>query len=335
VNKASPSPNKEKHGNPFGEEQLWSGKLPSWLWLLQFLILGPFILALFSPVGLAVVASVKETGADGGNTLVPYMTAALFSILVMLPITPFMHRVTHHIPLFLLAVFAATLIYNLVAFPFSASSRYKIYFRQDVNLDTGESALHYGGVMDYVQQALAELPSAAGKNISCVGKNHDRPDLDYCTYDGSDVLPLVGRNVSGVAKKDLASWVSFNSTRLKNSNKARLEIDGKETRVCGVVFPEPVSSFQVIGGNARDERFGPAPDGGVDYIMLYRRDWSKPFTVDVEWPRIPEKDVEVYCKWNDVQYIPALREALQYAPEWVAITKMEDGLVRGSKTYKV
>lgn len=320
---------------PFGHEQPWSAKLPSWLWFFQFLLIGPFFLAVFGQLGLSLVASVKETGADGSNTLIPYLLVAITSILLVLPITPFAHRITHHIPILLLVVFAATLTYNLIVFPFNSASRYKIYFSQDVNLDTGESFVHMMGVEEYVRQALAVIPSAMNSQVSCEAKASDRPDMGYCTYNGSAVLPAVGPKHA-----KLSDWIAFNATR--KSHKLHFEIDGVETRVCGVRFPEPVSKFQVVGGNSADSRFGAIPKDGLNSIMLYRRDWDKPWSVDVEWPAgtdLDKKiDVEVFCKWNDANKqgaIPALDQALQYTPDWVAITKLNDGLVYGNKSYTV
>ncbi len=156
---------RDKRG-PYGSEQLWSSKLPSWAWVLQFLVSGPFLIILIAQNGLLMVSAVAQTGSDGGSLLAPYLITAFFSILFLLPITPYIHRVTHHVPMFLLAVFVGTLIYNLVAFPFSAENRYKIYFKQTVNLDTGLSRVHYVGLREYVERAVADLPSATGKGIN-------------------------------------------------------------------------------------------------------------------------------------------------------------------------
>ncbi|KAK9768985.1 hypothetical protein SCAR479_02229 [Seiridium cardinale] len=329
------APGEDPASQPFGHEQLWSGKLPSWLWFFQFLLLGPFFLMLFGQLGLELVASVKETGADGSNTLVPYLLVAIVSILLVLPITPFVHRVTHHIPLVLLVIFAATLIYNLVAFPFNVSSRYKIYFAQDINLDTGESFAHFMGAEEYVRQALASIPSAMDRGITCETKASDRPDMGYCSYDASNVLPKVGGH-----EEKLADWVKFNASRY--SNKLYFQLDGVETRTCGVRFSKPVAKFSVSGSSPQDDRFGAVPKEGLDSILLYRRDWSKPWAVNVEWSKETNLsgkiDVEVFCKWDDANQqgtIPALDQALQYAPDWVAITKLGPGLVYGNKSYRV
>ncbi|KAI0124161.1 hypothetical protein BJ170DRAFT_585983 [Xylariales sp. AK1849] len=326
---------------PFGDEQLWSGKLPGWLWILQFLLLGPLSIILFSQMGLILVAALKETGADGGVTLFPYLTAAVFSIAILLPVTPFIHRVTHHIPLLLLAVFIATLAFNLVVFPFSATSRYKIFFVQRVDLDSGHGVVQYTGAEQYVRPALAQLPSAMGKKITCdsIGSTH----LATCSYDVSDELMP---RVSSQLKRDVGDWISFNTTRISNSTDAQFWIDALNTKTCGMRFTEPISSFQLLGGGVNSVHFDPdkmPEDAGLHSIQLYRRDWKKPWQVNVEWPKdakgIASKfEVEVFCKWNDANNgaIPAVDEVLQYAPDWVAITSSgSDGLVIGSKTTKV
>ncbi|KAH8652146.1 hypothetical protein BX600DRAFT_386977 [Xylariales sp. PMI_506] len=320
---------------PFGDEQLWSGKLPSWLWILQFLILGPFFIILVAQVGLVVVASIKETGGDGGSTLVPFLAVSFFSILILLPLTPFTQRITHHVPMLLLVVFIGTLVFNLVVFPFSSSSRYKLYFQQDIDLDSGKSLVHYVGGEQYVRQALADLPSAMDKKVVCVAKSAARPDHAYCTYDGSDILPLV-------SKKATSDWISFNSTRAAGSNTAQLTLHGEETRVCGLRFSKPLSRFQVRGGAKHDERFGRMPAEGLDNLLVYRRDWDTPWTIDVEWAAQEELsseaiDVQAFCRWNDANSgaVPALDEALQYIPKWIAVTKLNNGLVEGTKAYKI
>ncbi|ORY71395.1 uncharacterized protein BCR38DRAFT_479891 [Pseudomassariella vexata] len=317
----------------FGYEQEWSKKLPSWVWFLQFLLLGPFLLILFGQAGLELVASVNQTGADGSSLLLPYLLVAFFTIMTLLPLTPFVHRITHHIPVLLLVVFVATLIYNLVVFPFSAESRYKVYFRQTIDLDSGVSTIKYTGIDEYVRQAIAELPSALGKNVTCESSNPEQAYFVACSYDGSKVSPAVARG-------NYTDWIALNITRPKAPNQARFKINALETRTCGLRFNKAISSFQVVGGNSQDDRFGDWPEGGVKSILLYRREWDKPFTVDVEWDaRNAESGLRglVYCDWDDATKgkIPAYDEGLQYAPDWVALTKESWGLLHGSKAFKV
>ncbi|KAI1501069.1 hypothetical protein F5X99DRAFT_383780 [Biscogniauxia marginata] len=340
VNKARSTKAGESH--PYEFEQPWSRNLPSWTWILQLLILGPFLIILIGQNGLVLASAVSQTGADGSSLLTPYLIIAFFSIFLLLPVTPFMHRVTHHIPIFLMLVFVGTLIYNLAAFPFSQDNRYKIYFQQTVDLDTGSSKVIYAGIQEFVEKAVAELPSAMGKKVTCDSDSGLRPGLSTCSYDGSDIPPnVVKTNPKGVPpQKGFDQWLHYNITRAEGATEARFEIDGKETRSCAITFKDPISSFQVLGGNEPDERFGSVPDSGLKKIKLYRRDWSTPWIVDVKWERedgASGVDGRVLCSWDDVNTegtIPAFDEGLKYAPTWVALTKLTSGLCEGSKAFK-
>ncbi|KAI1635731.1 hypothetical protein F4809DRAFT_612731 [Biscogniauxia mediterranea] len=336
VNKARS--NGSSKGHPYEFEQPWSGSLPGWTWIFQLLILVPFLIILIAQNGLVLVSSVAQTGSDGSSLLTPYLLMAFFSIFLVLPMTPFMHRVTHHVPLFLMLVFIATLIYNLAAFPFSPANRYKIYFQQTVDLDTGDSTVHYAGIQEFVEKAVAELPSAMGKTLNCEARSA-RSGLATCSYDASDILPnVVKTHPKGVPPREgLDQWLHYNITRTDGKNEARFAIDGKETRSCAITFTDPISSFHVLGANEPDERFGSAPDSGLKKIKLYRRDWSTPWVVDVKWEGDDGIDGRVLCSWDDVNEqgtIPAFDEGLKYAPTWVALTKLTSGLCEGSKAFK-
>ncbi|KAI1080691.1 peptidase family M28 family [Whalleya microplaca] len=329
---------------PHEFEQPWSTKLPSWLWILQFLLLGPFLIILAGQNGLALVSSVSQTGADGSSLLLPYLLVAFFSIFILLPITPFIHRVTHHIPLLLLAVFIGTLIYNLVAFPFTDDSRYKLYFQQSVDLDTGVSTVNYVGIQEYVEKTVAELPSAMGKEVDCTNENSLRPGLATCSYDGVDVLPNVGDpNPAGVPpQKGFDNWLTYNISRGVDETKARFEINATNSRSCAITFKKPISSFAVVDGEQPDSRFREAPDEGLTKIKLYRRDWATPWTVDVQWDSGHDEgafgiDGRVACSWDDANTpgtIPAYDEGIRFAPTWVALSKLTSGLCEGSKAFK-
>ncbi|KAK3370109.1 hypothetical protein B0H63DRAFT_403222 [Podospora didyma] len=358
----------DANDEPFEHEQLWSGHLPSWAWFLQFLLLGPFTIILVGQTGLMLTDAVNQTGADGSSLLLPYLIVFAFTVLLVLPLTPFIHRVTHHIPVFLLVVFVATLIYNLAAFPFSANNRYKTYFLQTINLDTNDNKVCYSGVEEYVRPIIAELPSASGRDVSC-GPSL-RSGLSSCCYDGSAVAPNLGDDLpDGVPpEKAYADLVSINVTR-NAGNNARFEIDATNTKACFVQFSRPVSSFNVEGSTGWDNRFGQFPEGGVSFIRLWRRDWTTPWVLDVDWKDSDKKvelspgsedenapgalhaigsgdlksrdsglDGTVICAWSDANVlgtIPALDEALRLSPSWSAITKTSEGLVEGRKTFMV
>lgn len=358
-----------KSSGAFGDEQSWSKNLPTSTWFIQFLILGPFMIILAAQTGLMLTDATNQTGTDGSNAITPYLSVALFSILLLLPLMPFMHRITHHIPLFFLCVFIATLVYNLVAFPFSSNNKYKAFWQQTVDLDTGISTVKLGGMEEYLRLILAELPSAAGKVVEC----HDsttRVGMADCAYDGTDVPPNVAGNiVDGVPpQKGYADLVSIDVASGDKPGRATLTVDAKNTKSCFLKFASPIKRFTVTGSNGWDDRFGRMPHAGVNHVLLWRRDWDKVWEVEIEWDveataggaggqanevdeRVTTTEVDelktrnaqgldgnVTCIWSDINTpgtIPALDEAIHYAPAWAVITKFAAGLVEGTKSFKI
>ncbi|XMA08059.1 hypothetical protein WAI453_000850 [Rhynchosporium graminicola] len=329
----------------FGDEQKWSSKMPTWTWLLQFLLLGPFIIVVVGQVGLLIVGALFQTGSDGSPLLLPYLFISLFSILLILPVTPFMHRITHHVPTFFFLIFIGTLIYNLVAFPFSANNRFKAYFQQTVDLDSGINRVTLAGIEEFVRDIITEIPSAAGQNISCTSKNTVRQGLSQCTWGG--IPPRVVDNVEeGVPpEKGYKDWMKFQVTRAKNSNKATFNISAVDTKACIIRFNDPFTAFTVHGAAKPNGKWDNVPESGSDQIKLWHRDWDREWIVDVEWP-VSEGKTEgdegrsgrVVCWWSDHNHsgtIPALEEVQRFMPQWAVVTKLADGLVEGSKAFIV
>lgn len=52
---------------PFGKEQAWSGSLPSWTWLIQFILLAPIVVILVGQVALLYASAITQTPADGSK----------------------------------------------------------------------------------------------------------------------------------------------------------------------------------------------------------------------------------------------------------------------------
>jgi len=146
---------------PFGEKQAWSGHLPNWLWSLELLCFVSIII-LINQVGLLLTSSLHKTPAHGSPVLFIYMCTAILSVLLLLPVSPFIHRVPSQIPTSLLFIFIGTLLYNLMAFPFSEQNSLKVYFVQQVDLEFGISKVFLRGRVGYVQQIIADIPSAVG-----------------------------------------------------------------------------------------------------------------------------------------------------------------------------
>lgn len=356
----------------FGEEQPWSKNLPTWTWLIQFLLLGPFMIILATQTGLMLTDATHQTGTDGSNPLLPYLVVALYSLLLIVPLMPFMHRITHHIPVFLFVIFVATLIYNLVAFPFTAEYRYKAFWQQTIDIDAGTSTIKFGGLEEYIRMIIGELPSAAGRTVQC-RESTTRVGITDCSYDGSHIPPNVAGNiVDGIPpEKGYAKLVSIKVTPGAEPGQAKLKVDAKNTKSCYLKFAKPIKRFTVAGGNGWDDRFGRIPDNGIKQLTLWRRDWNKVWEVDVEWDadtedaiaqHVDDKDDDhiaisdvpvdelkarksvagldgtVTCIWSDINTpgtIPALDEAIQYAPTWAVVTKVATGLVEASKSFLV
>ncbi|TDZ54632.1 Vacuolar membrane protease [Colletotrichum trifolii] len=351
---------------PVEQEQPWSAKLPSWTWFIQLLVLAPITIIVFSQLALFVTAAIQSTSADGKDPLLSYILIAIFSIVILLPVTPFIHRVTFYLPLFLLFILAISLIYNLIAFPFSPNNRYKVYFQQVVSLQDGESTVRITGLEQYVKKMVTYLPSAAGKPLDC--SESTRGLLATCSYSGSAVPPKITSALfADFSKNKYADLVTVNVSRSSNKNRATLKIDAKESKTCTLVFKDSVASFSIRDSPGIEPVLGNLPDSGVDGITLWRRDWSKPWSVDIEWndsqvststldahALVPEESQfsdelrvrrekagpqgTIRCDWSDANVlgtIPAFDEALQYAPDWVAVTKYAVGLVQGVQDFSV
>ncbi|KAB8343189.1 hypothetical protein FH972_022779 [Carpinus fangiana] len=169
----------------FGEEQAWSEKLPRWLWLLQFLLLAPIPIVLVGQIALLLTSSLSQTLADGNSALNVYLCISGLTTFLILPTAPFLHRFNRKVPLFLILVCIGTLVYNLVAFPFSEQNRLKVYFSQEVDIESGVNRVTLVGLPDFIESIVQELPSSQGKAVDC--KKSDLPSrlgLASCSWDG-------------------------------------------------------------------------------------------------------------------------------------------------------
>lgn len=293
------------HPEPsFPGEQAWSGKLPRWTWLLQLLLLAPINIILVGQVALLITSALHQTLADGSSALTVYLLIAVFAVLLLVPALPFLHRFSVRIPTFLFLVFVGTLIYNLVAFPFSPANKLKVYFIQRVDLDTGINEASLTGLDGFVQPIIAQLPSAAGQHITCGPPDTaSRAGLIKCSWSGLTplVVPRDGHSKHPVPPgedlKYLSSWVTFNASRTTLDegdeamidstvapNTATIDVVGRNTRACRLFFDPPVTDLRVRNAgenqNNRYPRTGPA---GANELRLWSRGWEQPFTVDIGW----------------------------------------------------
>lgn len=331
----------DSYHKPYGKEQGWSRKMPSWSWLLQLVLIAPFMLIVIGEVALFVVEAIRQTGPDGSSLLLPYIFMAIFTSLLLLPIGPFIHRFPFQIPFLLFLIFVGTLIYSLVAFPFSANNRYKAFFIQTIDLETGRNQVSLGGLEEFIRPIIASLPSASGQIVTCTTMANLRAGIKFCSWEG--LAPNVVPNMPAVAPPEngYTDWLRFNVRRAVGKNAARINLSGVNTRACVLRFDRPIKNFNVVGG-AQDDRFDPVPETGSKEIRLWHREWDKPWTVDIEWAAdVGEQSGErmegkVVCLWSDDNtegVIPALDEIRRYAPTWSAVQKSSDGLVEGIKSF--
>lgn len=341
---------------PYLREQPWSGKLPSWTWLLQFLLLAPLPVILTGQVALLMTSALHQTPADGNPVLPIYLFMVVLTLLLLLPVSPFVHRFGYPVPLILFLMFCGTLIYSLVAFPFSEEAKLKVYFVQRVDLDSGLNEVSLTGLPPYVRDIAGAIPSAAGQNIDCgVPDYAARFGLTKCGWSGipPNVVQdgVVGETEAAMRtpvppEKTYKEWVKYKVTRVESGksemNEALFRISGKNTRACRLLFDRNITDFNVTGFGS-DPRFPRVGIKGCKEIRLWNRQWGGEWEVNVQWEKGNEKqgdglDGKVVCLWsdaNEVGTIPAWDEVLRFMPRWSIATKLSDGLVEGSKSFKV
>jgi hypothetical protein len=336
----------------YGDEQAWSGALPQWTWILQFLVLAPINIILVGQIALFITSALHQTPADGNAVLPIYLMMAALAILIMLPLAPFLHRFTFHLPTFFFYIFVGCLIYNLLAFPFSREARLKHYFVQNLNLDTGTNIVQLTGVEGFVQNIVDELPSVAGQALNCSAPDDPRrAGLQTCKWAGlaPNVVPDSQKAYTwhNHTKNHYQDWVQYNISTSESG--AEISFRGRETKNCRLIFDTPVSTVYV--GNTTDDIFHtvgsskPSRGGddkksaGVTELRLFSRSWEKEFRVNVTWAdnKAKGKTGKVGCMWSDVNkpgVIPALDEVWRFEPVWSVVSKGGDGLVEGWRDWK-
>ena len=339
-------------GIPYSNEQLWSARLPSYLWILQFILLCPTPVILAGQISLILTSALHQTPADGNAVLPIYLFVAGLTYFLLAPLLPFIHRFHYHIPVLLFLIFVLSLVFNLFVFPFSETSRLKTFFVQYLDLDSGINYVSLTGVPTYIKQIATSVPSAAGKEIDCRALRNARfSGLRTCRWEGLPprTVPNIALGLPESAPPHLGykDWLSFNVSRTEDHNTARFEIIGKNTRSCRILFDRPISNFSVKGADADDPRFQPVGPQGSTQLRLWSREWERGWNVSVSWEGSDEDgkeghasglDGKVACLWSDANQkgaIPALEELWRFMPVWSTVTKGDDGLVEGSKPFTI
>lgn len=334
------------------DEQGWATKLPSWTWLIQLLLVAPINVILVGELGFYLTAGLHQTPADGNSVLTIYLIIALLSIMILNPLRPFLHKLSAYVPLVLLLVFAGTLAYNLLAFPFSTESKLKVYFLQRVDLDAGTNTVSLTGLDGYLQVIIAELPSAAGQSLNCsTSPLRAREGLRQCSWSGLQPNVVGNGNVSvshvhaSVKPRNLLQYEVTTS-----NNTAVFKISARNSRACSIRFDKPAAAVAVKGGSS-DERIPQVGPDGSREVRLWHRDWDRVWEVSLRWDEADQRQQQhalekgklgveghVVCLWSDANtpgVIPALDEVWRFMPAWAMVTKGADGLVEGSKAFSI
>ncbi|KAL3951674.1 hypothetical protein ACCO45_013391 [Purpureocillium lilacinum] len=344
---------------PYESEQSWSGRLPAWTWFLQLLLLAPVHVIILGNLGLVQTTAMQMTGPDGSSLLTPLMGIGILSILLVIPLSPFIHRVTHQIPF----------SYSWSSPVLSSTTWLRSHSRRTI-ASSFDSSRPWIWTTDPTRYRLLDWKSLSalslrlcqrprGKEVNC--QRSVAENLMECKYDASSLPP------NPADGKELDKLVSASVTKSADGLSASLHIEALNTRLCYVDLSEPIFGFSVEGGGSGDERFGQMPKDGLKSLQLWRRTWqgtwnvtlqlgSSGHSVDVPAQRpvdeggmsrneggelkLREKPLEVTvkCAWDDanrVTNIPALHELKQYMPNWATVTKRTMGLVLVKKTYQV
>ena len=337
---------KSDHPDGSSKGQEWAATLANGLWLPEFLILAPLNIILIGQIGLFFTSAIAQTPADGSPVKTIYLGIACLSTLLLLPITPFIHRISGRVALFTLCIFVGTLVYNLTAFPFSEHNRLKIFFLQQLDLDSANvtNEITLTGIPKYIQSVTDSIPSSTGQALNCSNKHNVlRADLTTCRWHNS-LLPNIFHDVPEdlvpANPSDPSTWMSLYAGHVSDT-AGFFNISGANTRGCKLIFDQPIQAYLIQGTDGGDANSGSLPGEGITELRLWSRDWDKHWEVLVTWKdgAAPEEHTgRAVCLWsdaNDPATIPALTEVKNFMPTWSIITKASDGLVEGSRAFAI
>lgn len=295
-------------------EQAWSSSLPSWTWLLQLLLLAPINVILVGQIGLFSTSALYQTPADGNSVFTIYLLFASISTLLILPLTPFLHRMTYHVPTFIFLICIGTLCYNILAFPFSRDNRLKVFFHSQLDLDSGNYSAALTGLQPYVSDIVAELPSVAGQNIHCGQVAWAaRNGMESCVWTGLPprvvpdaykpkepnttyrwTQPNQHQRADNNTKK-YTDWIDFNITRpSKNTSGDYIfDIRGANTRACRLDLATRVTNLTIEGAGPTGQGFVPVDDGITpiqnSQVKLWSRTWDAVWRVHISIPVVDDE----------------------------------------------
>ncbi|KAF8520457.1 Zn-dependent exopeptidase [Hysterangium stoloniferum] len=294
-------------------------------WTAEFLLLVPFPAILVTQMGLMLLGALSQTLADGSPAITVYGAMALLSFLIVLPLSPFIHKLHRYVSVGFLSILIITGIYCLVAFPFSQTSPLKVKFSQVVDLDNGSNVVNLDGLAGYMKESIvSSFPSTWNQKVNCT----DVPgSLQRCQWSGLS---------PSVVPHNSEDWLSFNAT-LAGPGAALIKIKGENTRSCRIYFDHPVNTIRIEDTSGEVQTDYPFPREGIKRLNLWSRKWGKEFVVTATWSGSQSLSGRVSCGWAEITEgrIPAFAEILAFLPNWVGATKSNDALVEAFKVFSV
>ncbi|CAE6536705.1 unnamed protein product [Rhizoctonia solani] len=304
----------------------------TWSAEILFSLLFPAILS--SAIMTTLLTGSAQTLADGNSAMTVYLAIGFISVLLALPIAPVANYIHRAANFFLVLVLVGTAIYNFTAFPFSPLNPLKAYVQQTIDLDSGVNKVHLTTLSSlsfygYGRPPLwASLPSTQKKTAVLCGGSLARDGLVDCSW--SSLAPNVTLDSTPSSK-----WIKSSVTKL-GSNVARFKIQGRNTRSCRIYSDVPMKSVHVVGGHWEG---GAEPEEEFKEIRLWSRTWDKPFDVQVTWPHNngTARTGRIACEWAewDSKRIPAIDELRTFLPPWTVVSKLNDGLVEGTRKFEI
>lgn len=262
---------------------------------------------------------------------------SLTSLLLVLPVAPFAHK----LPVTFFAVLAvagiATAAYNTLEFPFTPDAAYKAAFWQTADLQAGNSTITLRGVRPYLQQVLREVPTVEYDDITW-GK-WAIPGVNTANFPA-----LVPRSVPHV---NMAKWMDIQVEKTGLSS-VLVRISGQETRSCRLSFQGGYNVSQALVRGSNRDGYEMPSRVPVTQIDLWSRTWNATWEVEVELMAMNSLDTAVHqmaevlrgkasCIWSDRTdgRIPALDELYVFLPTWATLTAGRSGLVEGWKGFSI
>lgn len=320
------------------------------LWGLEFLLTAAFPVILTSQLVLVLLTAMPQTLSDGNSAMTIYLLIATLSIVTLLPLAPYIHKVHRTFSILLTGVLVITILYNLLAFPFSQSNPLKIYFQQTMDLDStangSNNTVELVAVPGYLEKYIVpSTPSGDDAQrtgtVKCAPAGTRKIGLLSCRFPSltPNVAPSTTRGSLWSASAAKAELLKVNATRL-TAGSGIISIKGENTRSCRVYFDHPIKSISVKGGDDRIQEGYSFPDGGLNEARVWSRTWDRTFEVIVRWTADVEEGEfggKVSCNWSEMrsERIPALDEQISFIPTWAVVSKLNDGLVEGFKRFEM